>query len=832
MRVTIPALLAALIAGCGGATPAAPPPAPPPPTDEAPVPPPEPVAGAAAEPVYQQSQIGPPRALAVSADGRHLAALDSGGSVAWIEVATGAVRLEDQPFVMGRQDGGTLVLDRAGRRLLAFATSAVPRPRIVLYDLATGAHTQGPVDAGERAASLHPDGERVAWVHGVDAEEVLRIAPVSDLSAGVTAALSAEGRPARMAHELQHTTDGRRLVLSGESFVELRDATTGAVMGRADAPDGVSFALASLTPDGAHVVVVQTDGGLQWLATADGRRVHGSAWPEDRPSMDPYGARLSRDRTRLVTRDAQDAVVVVDTRTGEPVARRTADEVGSGTAELSPDGAQLLVVDYQPDAPLSRWSLASGEALPDIEVGDRMARVIALDDRRLIVFGYEGFRVVDLAEGAAGELRPRAARSFSVWRPVWREDGLGIGLLGRRESAWVSADGEWKTDECLSTSVFVGWPAGASPEVGRRCRAYRMRMEASEVPQRHLASSARLGLALVARGRRVLLLDQPGSRERVELVRPPRGLTTCARGCDLELEQSLDGERLTVIRREGRRQSLWVFDLETGREVGSVAIGTDDELHLSPNHRSVLVGQWDRFAAHVLDGRRGRQPFATMSAESPQDPIDEWGMHAREDVAWARTTGDQLVVLDLTTGERALSRDLDGREFRFTPDGDRVVLLDGERARLLDWRRDEVVLDGELLAEESLGPDGRWASACVEGRLRMRPIAGGAPRTVGPCRFDGPAVLSPDERFVAVAESPWVRVHRMDGRGWLLLRVTEGAEGRAFLALSHDGELQVQGDLAGAVRYRREGPLAEAELVDVAASGRARDDLLARFLAR
>ena len=377
----------------------------------------------AGESIATPEQVGRPRRLVVSPDGRRvLVAADAGSAL--LNLTTGAA----DSVELGA--AGLIAIDPSGRY------AAIGGARLTVWDLTTG----------QRAFAVPEPANALAWSGRCDADVACKL-----VSAGESLDVwdPAGGRRVRLADQTNAqavaiSDDGSTVVTAGWGTTVAKWALTAPVddSGRRElAPPG---SLTSVDPatgtlarfDGVSAVDVQVDGtathvetgqitrlvltaggtrllvdgvdGMRLLAIEDGAPVDLDArCAGDRLAVSPGGAYVVTHQTTT------GATVVCDASTGQMLAGAVIDGVA--------DPAGAVAVDDNGDV-----ALGGGDGFVEhyrVD-GDRFAMGVAVDVR----FGGEAVDVTSLAlrEGTiAAGIRPTGGRAAVARVLVWDADGGG-----------------------------------------------------------------------------------------------------------------------------------------------------------------------------------------------------------------------------------------------------------------------------------------------------------------------------------------------------------------------------------------------------------------------
>ncbi len=319
-------------------------------------------------------------ALAVSGDGKTIAAADAGGSVVlWRERKRERILkdiLGEWPAVALSADGKVLATSAPGHRVELRDTATgkllpIVPPRqpdvtgvsaserflavgrgdgtAIVHDAATGKELRRLGRPGPEAARVVflPGGDTLAWAAGTDAHLVDATGKEVRKVALESAALA-----------LSASRDGRLLAIAcagsdGRGEVHVRETTTGKAVfhtrGAAPGPGGLL-----LSPDGKVLIVVTADGEPTLWDVARQRKF---------PSQPEEGligpAAWSPDGRTLALCDNHWAIHLFEVETGEPVRKLSGHADSIHAIAFSPDGRALLSAGA--DHTIRLWELRTGD---------------------------------------------------------------------------------------------------------------------------------------------------------------------------------------------------------------------------------------------------------------------------------------------------------------------------------------------------------------------------------------------------------------------------------------------------------------------------------------
>ncbi len=528
-------------------------------------------------------------AVAFSPDGRILAVTTAGGT-------GGTVALWDP--VTGRKLRTFIVPDGAVRGL-DFSpdgrTVAVSSPAAVrVWDVATGLKRHsvtGLVDP--QAVAFGPDGRTVAAV--VNRSGTLRVWDV------VTGRIrNAHGSQIR-GDTVVFSPDGRMYaVVAADGSVRLREVATGTVRHTirqdADSLNGMGFA-----PDGRTLAIPGPGDTVRLWDTASGTtRATVTAGHHGRGAMD---VALSADGRTLVTSSSSDPAVRVHRPTVDHPRTTLSGHAGTYVADIgfSPDGRTVATV--RQGAPghgsVQLW---------DARTGDREA-ALALDSDRALRgrqspvsvhrLGAVGFsptgralvarvgrnRVVEVRDVASGRLRQSRALGV-IDTAVFSPDGTRLATVGRRGSVRI-----WH----LTTGALRTARTGH----GRPVRAAAFAPDGRTLAVVHIEAG----------GEQVTLLDAATGRTQ-RTIKPRTGSL-------LSLAFSPDGHTLATA--SGSNGLVRTWDVRTGQlqdsfsaggEVASLAFSSDGRTLTAGSTRGVQL--WDLATSQLRITLRTRSPAAAV----------------------------------------------------------------------------------------------------------------------------------------------------------------------------------------------------------------------------
>ncbi len=517
-------------------------------------------------------------------------------------------------------------------------------------------------------------------------------------------------------HALAFSPDGKRLVSgSHDNTVIVWDAERNAMIKTLRGHDGWVQAC-TLTRDNALAVSGSHDGrvkfwDVQGYEEARVLRGHVLAGHLD----EVLAAAYSPDGTRVATASRDRTAKSWDASTGaELLQYREGHEFTTATAAFFPDGKRLLTTAI--DNTTRIWDVATGGELAGLrlqETGLRGAATVSHDGRWIVtgsqrpasgdawsakLFSAADGRLVRQWKGHKTEV---SAVAFSPDdRLVFSGDRNGRGVLWNRESDQPIAT-LWEDDQ-INAAAFL--PDGQTLLTASNYNAVRQWQipAGTEIKQRVLRHpGAVVSLAISGDGR--------------------RALTACADGAvrlwDVAAANQIDslpatGGRAAFAQNLRRRMQDFRWNVQQTAaqcQVSEALIGdllaakTQATRELAQKMAGVFQCRpgdlWKTVFAVAIspDGKLG----LTVAADDRQ--VRLWNLSDGSEVLYP--AGDRLgPFLDLTGG---LYRGLVWAA-EFSPQGDRIVTVGGDSARLWDLRKEAAPRDRELM---SFSPHGAVASA-------------------------------------------------------------------------------------------------------------------------
>ncbi|MFF7160576.1 helix-turn-helix domain-containing protein [Streptomyces sp. NPDC008086] len=589
----------------------------------------------------------PVHSLALSPDGRTLAAHSGDGTVRIWDLPEGRLR---HTFT-GRHVLEVMAFSPDGRTL-AVVTSAGSGAAVGLWDPVTGRKVSGLAvpDGSVRGVDFGPDGRTVA-VSSLSAVRVWEV-PTGRTRHTFTGLPDLEA--------VAFGPDGRTVAaVSLDGRVRVWDTTTGRTRSTHDSRaegDAVVF-----SPDGRTYAAVRGDGSVQLREVAGGgvRRTI-----EDGPRGWNQVA-FAPDGKTLAVPGPQDTVRLWDTVSGAARATVTAGHRGRGamTVALGPDGRTLVT---------------SGNLDPAVRV-----HRLTGDQPRTTLRGGAGGSVADIAFSPDGHTVATVGHDASARESVELWDAG----TGGREAALAPDTDLTLRGEGLPVAVSRPGDMGFGP-TGRALAARTDRKGVIEVRD---VATGRLRQSRAWRGVQEVAFSPDGTRLAVVGVEGwvriwhlASGAVRTVRAGDADpvrtVEFSPDGRTLAVAAIEGGDEPVALLDAATGRTQRTVRPGARGPLALAFSADGTTLATTSGRSVRTWDARTGelRDGFtAGTEAGSPAFSPDG------RTLATAGAGGVRL--WDLATGRARMS--LPGRSpagVVFGPDGRTLAVGTGGSVELWD----------------------------------------------------------------------------------------------------------------------------------------------------
>ena len=442
-------------------------------------------------------------------------------------------------------------------------------------------------------------------------------------------------------NEVAFSPDGNRFATGGDDgYLRVWDTSSGDLVAEFDRRGARSASAMSFSPDGRFVVGHWMDASETVVFDIrSGEEVLVIGVPE------VHGAEFSPDGTvlALASREESGGVVIVDARTGEELHHFGTDTDGVQEARFSPDGRWLASA--HGDGSIRIWSALDFELRSTVAGHTAAATSVdwSRDSSRLTTAGNDGTaRVHDLIPGGTHEAVVVSGRDTANGIPVVRFSPDGQRIM---TSDWTIASVQvWDVSETAGgewATIRGGVSSGGSGS-------------GSFLPD----------------GRAILVTDPAGD---VGLWRPDSGEQMASvdigAGPDewIGLAASPDGSILATIADGGVR--LW--DLESGEHVADVE---------AMDGRFVVDLAWSEDSDHLAIAHDAHPARVTVVDRAGTAVAETAEDHSLEYVASLTFVGDGDEVAMVTLPAR--------------PTRDHLGI------RAWDWRRNEVTLEVETLAEE------------------------------------------------------------------------------------------------------------------------------------
>ncbi len=657
-------------------------------------------------------QVGSPRFAVVSPDGTLILVI-SGTEATLLNAADASPRSPPLTLTCPPTSAAIAPDDRF---LVVAATNGVAEA----WDLASGRRTGQTFTAASAtitSIAFSPDGQRFALV-SVPANEMMGLASVRVWDRAQTEALATveTGQPVRPGLGFSHDGSWLAVTWQNEStngFVirSLVDQTSRRIMAGSRA-----IALA-ITPDDSRLVTSCEDNVIRVWETATGRvtaELRGHADPSPRVFLTPAG-------TRILTSSSDATLRIWDLAAGQallpPLLHGPSSVAEQGAAGqpllqivgVSPDGLRVATLrNHQ----LRIWSVATGELL----------------------LGPVDSRVGDLGQGqfsqAGSHLIIHDQTAVEIW-PMTTPASLTTRLHqdGFHAAQAIAPNGRWIATAFTDRTVRL-WDPATGAEL--------------TPPLRHAANPSRL----VISGDSTTLATVANTT--ISVWDASKGALRCTLpggGTVRELLLSRSGERVAAramefSRRKGGAMNEWqIWDVaakrrllfEEGRGLGQQrAIMSEDGRRVALTEPDGILVK-DLGTLEAVGPKLAGHAVAALSADgSLLALVSEDGSSVQ---VWDSATGKTVGAAIARRGESAVSW---SEAARFTPDGRRLVLLDGERrVSVYDFAEGRPVGQpirlGERSAIEDLSEDGRYlltSQAATSGRsTRVWELATGSPVT-------------------------------------------------------------------------------------------------------
>jgi WD40 repeat protein len=376
------------------------------------------IMGGSAAKVYEGANAGLVGGVAVSPDGKLLAAAGERATLVLFDAASGKLlrRLEGHgPGASSTSDVNSVVFDPQGRRLYSGGEDG----RIIRWSLPTGDKLgEWKAPGAVRALALSPDGEKLA---SGDADGRIALWLVADGKRILT--LKRHTQAIGFPLGLQFSSDGKLLasassdktarlwdVKSGRSLKTLKGHTS-QVIGVAFSPDGKMLATAS---DDKSVIIWETETG-QLL-----RQLHGH-------QNIVFAVAFSDDSGQLLSASRDNTLRLWDVASG--ITRRIYQGHEAGLWSVALHGERIYTA--SDDATVRRWTLATPEQWLWETGGSLQAAAISPDGRILVLGMQSGIlRLYRLPDGQILAERADAHGSEDVNRIAFNKDGSVVATAG------------------------------------------------------------------------------------------------------------------------------------------------------------------------------------------------------------------------------------------------------------------------------------------------------------------------------------------------------------------------------------------------------------------
>jgi WD40 repeat protein len=597
--------------------------------------------------------------------------------------------------------------------------SGLPTPRLRHPVLLSDAElTLEGHEEGIWACAITPDGSRVI---STSRDRTLR---VWDLQSGEALAVL-RGHDAEV-RGCAVMPDGRRVVsASADETLKIWDLETGQVLATLSGHEARVLACA-VTPDGRRIVSASSDRTLRIWDPGTGEALAVLRGHE----AEVRNCAVTPDGRRVVSASPDGFLKIWSTETGEVLATLQGSserKTSRCPCAVSPDGTRVIVATGDG---LQAWDLETLESIATFRgySGDALACVVTLDCHHLVAACADRtLRVWELATGKEIAILP-------VERFGHRDIVLACAL---------TPDGQNIVSASWDQSLRV-WSLKAA-----RVPALVVMPKAPVMNTRWCVASPD--------SQRVVSLSRAGAF-RISSLDTGKGLVEFAMLSPKHLRAMASGDRRALVQRE---QALVAFDLETGREIATLA---HDDAQLGPN----AVVRGDRWIVFHTLKERGihiwdLETCGTLTLAEAQrlgcvtTPAQRCALLDRSIVAWDED-GRLLSTVDLPDPETF--------QWMATPDGRHLITSTiDESRRVRVW---ETATGREIatfvheepprvsywpLAWFAITPNGRRVITTCRGKsIRVWDLETGASvaiahveRPVGPVAATNEALCAPDD---------------------------------------------------------------------------------------